>query len=95
MVRAPRHLPGGPRQVSLQLKASEPSLRRAVIPLAKRAAETPVVVEVEPTVDRSNGQEEFVAPSLAEFSESSVGPVIEQETESHEALQLSDSGRLR
>ena len=31
---------GGPPQVSVQLKASEPSLRRAVIPVAKRAAET-------------------------------------------------------
>jgi len=87
MVRAPRPLSGGPRQVSLQLKASEPSLRRAVIPLAKRVVETPVVVEVEPTIDRSNGQEEFLAPSLAEFSESSVGPVIEQEIENREAVQ--------
>jgi tetratricopeptide (TPR) repeat protein len=91
MVRAPRHLSGGPRQVSLQLKASEPSLRRAVIPLAKRPIEAPVVAEVEPTIDRSNGQEEFVPPSLSEFSESSVGPVIEQETESHDALQPSES----
>src|SRR5439155_4078106 len=31
---------GGPRQISVQLKASEPSLRRAVIPVARRAAET-------------------------------------------------------
>ena len=87
LVRAPRHLSGGPRQVSLQLKASEPSLRRAVIPLAKRAVETPVAAEVEPITDRSNGQDEFVAPSFAEFSGSCVGPVIEQETESREAVQ--------
>src|SRR5205823_11392364 len=31
---------GGPPQVSVQLKASEPSLRRAVIPVAKRVVET-------------------------------------------------------
>ena len=90
MTLAPRHLSGGPRRVSLQLKASEPSLRRAVIPLAKRAAETPVVAEVEPTINRSNGQEEFLASSLADFSETCVGPVIEQETESREPVQPSE-----
>jgi tetratricopeptide (TPR) repeat protein len=89
-LHAPRHLSGGPRQVSLQLKASEPSLRRAVIPLAKRALDTPVVAEVEPATDRSNGQDEIAAPSFAEFSESCVGPVIEQEPESGEAVRLSE-----
>ena len=90
MVHAPRHLSGGPRQVSLQLKASEPSLRRAVIPLAKRAVETPVVAEAEPATGQSNGQDEFVAASFADFSESCVGPVIEQEAENREVVQTSE-----
>jgi tetratricopeptide (TPR) repeat protein len=35
---APTRLAGGPPQVSLQLRASEPALRRAVMPLGKTAA---------------------------------------------------------
>jgi hypothetical protein len=72
------------------LKASEPSLRRAVIPLAKRALDTPAVAEVEPAPDRSNGQDKIAAPSFAEFSESCVGPVIEQEPENGEANRPSE-----
>ena len=41
-----KHLSGGPRQVSLQLKASEPSLRRSVLPSGKpsRASGTGTVI---------------------------------------------------
>jgi tetratricopeptide (TPR) repeat protein len=59
---------GGPRQVSVELKASEPSLRRTVIPVAKRA--------VEPETAAIGGR--TVEPAYVDFEESSVGPVIEQ-----------------
>src|SRR5438094_7554290 len=39
---------GGPRQISVQLKASEPSMRRAVIPVAKRAPKTITALLPEP-----------------------------------------------
>ena len=59
---------GGPRQVSVELKASEASLRRTVIPVAKRA--------VEPETAAIGGR--TVEPAYVDFEESSVGPVIEQ-----------------
>jgi tetratricopeptide (TPR) repeat protein len=78
------HFVGGPRRVSLQLKASEPSLRRSVLPLVK--------------ADRSStgrgatlvtGEKEAFASGAPELEvksphfdgagfESSVGPVLEQ-----------------
>ncbi len=75
-------LPGGPRQVSLRLKASEPSLRRAVIPSAKpsRGFAPPD----EPAVERNGKPETEVevkafTPPPSERVFESVGPVIEQD----------------
>ena len=67
-------LSGGPRQVSLKLKAAEPSLRRTVMPVGKptRTFEPPP----EPVIER-NGHE-AAAPATEEIFESSVGPVMEQ-----------------
>ena len=79
-------LTGGPRQVSLKLKASEPSLRRAVVPLSKPgrvfgnggAVAEPVHgngerhIEVEPVVEEAEGFES-VGPVME-----SVGPIVEQ-----------------
>ncbi len=72
---APR-LIGGPRQVSLKLKASEPSLRRAVVPVSKpsRAFGGPAP---EPVFE-SNGEPEIATAPLPEFE--AVGPIIEQWT---------------
>ncbi len=65
---------GGPPQVSVQLKASEPSLRRAVIPVAKRVVETITAPPSEtPTVNGCTSE-----PAYVDFEESSVGPVIER-----------------
>jgi tetratricopeptide (TPR) repeat protein len=65
---------GGPRQVSVQLKASEPALRRAVTPVAKRVLEPAIVPPTEPeTVPASARSAE---PAGLDFEESSV--VIEQ-----------------
>ena len=68
-------LTGGPRQISLKLKASEPSLRRAVVPVSKPgrifgdggAIAEPV---------HSNG-ERYATPEPAEEGFDSVGPIME------------------
>jgi len=66
---------GGPRQISVQLKASEPSMRRAVIPVAKRAPETITALLPEPETATVNGR---VEPTYVDFEESSVEPAIAQ-----------------
>src|SRR6266496_6118382 len=65
---------GGPRQISVQLKASEPSPWCAVIPVAKRAAETIPAPPSEPETATVNGRTN--EPAYVDFEESSVGPVI-------------------
>ncbi|PYM02885.1 MAG: hypothetical protein DMF19_01350 [Verrucomicrobia bacterium] len=73
-LQTPKRFVGGPPQVSVQLKASEPSLRRAVIPVAKRVVETiPAPPSETATV---NGR--TIEPAYVDFEEPSVGPVIEQ-----------------
>src|SRR5438309_1222570 len=67
---------GGPRQISVQLKASEPSPWWAVIPVAKRAAETIPAPPSEPETATVNGRTS--EPAYVDFEESSVGPVIGQ-----------------
>src|SRR5207249_6181300 len=67
---------GGPRQISVQLKASEPSPWWAVIPVAKRAAETIPAPPSEPETATVNGRTS--EPAYVDFEESSVRPVIEQ-----------------
>jgi tetratricopeptide (TPR) repeat protein len=85
-----RNLIGGPRQVSLQLKASEPSVRRGILPSGKSPRGNGAVVPVtttplEPTISRV--PEPAVAYPEPErvteepFTES-VGPVIEETDES-------------
>ncbi|MDQ2823829.1 MAG: tetratricopeptide repeat protein, partial [Verrucomicrobiota bacterium] len=77
-------LTGGPRQVSLQLKASEPSLRRSVRPLGKptRPSEvvSPVIPAAIPTSVHRVAEPEFELAPMADvvFDSSSVGPVVEQ-----------------
>src|SRR3989440_2494960 len=51
-------LSGGPRQISLKLKASEPSLRRAVVPLGKPGRLFGGETAVEPIVE-GNGKHEI------------------------------------
>src|SRR5205085_4509908 len=51
-------LSGGPRQVSLKLKASEPSLRRAVVPVGKPSRIFGDETAVEPVVE-GNGEHQF------------------------------------
>jgi tetratricopeptide (TPR) repeat protein len=70
-------LVGGPRQISLRLKASEPSLRRAVVPIGKpmRLFTPPA----EPVIERNGEPEAAVTlPASEPVFESSVGPVVDQ-----------------
>lgn len=85
---------GGPRQVSLQLKASEPSLRRSVRPATKPAlvpnlGSTITAPAPEPEVHPTAEPEVYPTPEPqfdlsphVQTAESSVGPIIEQEVAS-------------
>jgi tetratricopeptide (TPR) repeat protein len=67
---------GGPRQVSVDLKASEPALRHEVIPVAKRVVEHVAAPAVEPETAAGGGR--MVETAYADFEGSSMGPGIEQ-----------------
>ena len=71
-------LSGGPRQISLKLKASEPSLRRAVVPGGKPSRLFEDTAAAEPVIE-GNGKHE-AAPEPAGDLFESVGPVVEQGT---------------
>jgi tetratricopeptide (TPR) repeat protein len=69
-------LSGGPRQVSLKLKASEPSLRRAVVPVGKPSRVFGGEMAAEPAV-AGNGEHQFeLEPAVETFE--AVGLVVEQ-----------------
>jgi tetratricopeptide (TPR) repeat protein len=77
---APR-LTGGPRQISLKLKASEPSLRRAVVPLGKPGRIFGGETVAEPVVEGNGKHEPVVEPEIEPSFDGgfeSVGPVVEQ-----------------
>jgi len=80
---------GGPRQVSVQLKASEPSLRRGVVPLGKKAPDSAITAP--PEHETTNGNARVVEPAYAAFEESSVGPVIEQVAQNGETARAGES----
>jgi tetratricopeptide (TPR) repeat protein len=70
-------LVGGPRRVSLKLKASEPSLRYAVLPTGKLARP---IGEAAPVDNWSTNTESEIATAAAEEPAlESVGPIIEQD----------------
>jgi tetratricopeptide (TPR) repeat protein len=75
-LRTAKRFVGGPRQISVQLKASEPSPWHAVIPVAKLAAETIAAPPSEPETATVNGRTN--EPAYVDFEESSIGPVIER-----------------
>jgi tetratricopeptide (TPR) repeat protein len=81
-MKAMPRLTGGPRQVSLKLKASEPSLRRAVVPVGKvsRGFGGNGGAVAEPAVEE-NGQgarQLELEPVVEAAAFDSVGPVVEQ-----------------
>jgi tetratricopeptide (TPR) repeat protein len=65
-------LVGGPRQVSVKLKASEPALRRTVMPSARPIGETA------PVENWGVPKPEIAPAPMAEPGLESVGPVVEQ-----------------
>jgi predicted Zn-dependent protease len=75
-VQTQKRFVGGPRQISVELKPSEPVLRRTVIPVAKRVVEPVAAPPVEPETLAAGGR--IVEPSYIDSEESSVGPAIEQ-----------------
>ncbi|PYI69987.1 MAG: hypothetical protein DMF08_12650, partial [Verrucomicrobia bacterium] len=75
-LQASKHFVGGPPQVSVQLKASEPARRRAVIPVAKRVPDPVTVPSSEPETPTVNGR--TGEPAYVDFEKSSMEPVIEQ-----------------
>src|SRR5207302_8993579 len=69
-------LSGGPRQVSLKLKATEPALRRAVVPLSRPDRAFGGGAALEPAVE-GNGERQFkLEPKVETFE--AVGPIVEQ-----------------
>ncbi len=69
-------LSGGPRQVSLKLKATEPALRRAVVPLSRPDRAFGGGTALEPAVEE-NGERQFeLEPKVETFE--AVGPIVEQ-----------------
>jgi Flp pilus assembly protein TadD len=81
---------GGPRQISVQLTASKPSLRHGVTPSAKLSGSVVATGRLKPQTPRDSGyemQEPNREMSLtASDAKAAVGPVIEQGTENGESL---------
>jgi tetratricopeptide (TPR) repeat protein len=81
---------GGPRQVSLQLKASKPALRRGAVPLGNLSGgfELTKGVRAKPSRDSAYQMEEpnREVSLIGSETESSVGPVVEQMAENGESL---------
>jgi hypothetical protein len=79
---------GGPREVSLQLSASKPSLRRSAFPPAKSVGTLARTVDLEAegsqTSPQSTTEPDHVVSSLAEPIFESVGAVVEQTAEASE-----------
>src|SRR6266566_4709381 len=69
-------LSGGPRQVSLKLKATEPALRRAVVPLSTPGRAFGGGTALEPAVE-GNGERQFELEPKVEIFEA-VGSIVEQ-----------------
>ncbi|HWY51968.1 MAG TPA: tetratricopeptide repeat protein [Chthoniobacterales bacterium] len=69
-------LSGGPRRVSLKLKASEPSLRRAVVPVGKPSRMFGGETAAEPAVEGNGERHLELEPAVETFE--AVGPVVEQ-----------------
>ncbi len=80
-------LTGGPRRVSLELKASEPSLRRGVLAVGKSSrglTGNPALTAVvpEPILSPSAEDVEEPMPLAESLPDSAIGPVTEQAVES-------------
>jgi hypothetical protein len=85
---------GGPRQISLQLKASKPALRHSVIPSGNLSGGSDLTkgVRTEPSRDSADQMEEpnrevsLIGSEMGSEAESFVGPIVEQTAENGESL---------
>jgi hypothetical protein len=85
---------GGPRQISLQLKASKPALRHSVIPSGNLSGGSDLTkgVRTEPSRDSAdqiedqNREVSLIGSEIESEAESFVAPVVEQAAENGESL---------
>lgn len=104
---APKRLAGGPPQVSLHLKASEPSVRRAAVPFSKTSrpfgpngGSTAVAAAVENLVPRAletEPLEKAVVEPIAEIMPEPEKPAVtdfERETVSEPFTEVADFGQV-
>jgi hypothetical protein len=85
---------GGPRQISLQLKASKPALRHSVIPSGNLSGGFDLTkgVRTEPSrdsadqMDEPNREVSLIGSEMGSEAESFVGPIVEQTAENGESL---------
>ncbi|MBO0694720.1 MAG: hypothetical protein J2P56_01325, partial [Verrucomicrobia bacterium] len=91
---------GGPRQISLKLKASRPSLRHSATPLVALSGGLDMAKDLRPEAPR-NLAHQIEEPSrevsvIEPDKESYVGPVIEQTAENGESLHVeaSETGEM-
>src|SRR5216110_2847512 len=87
---------GGPRQISLQLKASKPALRHSVVPSRDLSGgfDQTKGIRVKPSRDSAAQMEEpspevsLIGSAMGSEAESFVGPVVEQAAENGESLHM-------
>jgi Flp pilus assembly protein TadD len=85
---------GGPRQISLQLKASKPALRHSVVPSGNLSRDFDLTkgVRAKPSRDSADQREEpnrevsLIGSAMRSEPKSFVGPVTEQTAENGESL---------
>ncbi|PYK13410.1 MAG: hypothetical protein DME65_02005, partial [Verrucomicrobia bacterium] len=85
---------GGPRQVSLQLKASQPALRHSAVSSGNRPGGFDLSKKVRATalpksadqIGDAGREVSLIGPSIGSESESFVGPIVEQTTENGQSL---------
>jgi hypothetical protein len=85
---------GGPRQISLQLKASKPALRHGAVPSAKLNGRLDLTKGIRAKLSRDSAEQmeetnrevSLIAPAMGSEVESFVGPVVDQTAENGDSL---------
>jgi len=85
---------GGPRQISLQLKASKPALRHSAVPSAKLSGRLDLTKGIRAKLSRDSAEQmeetnrevSPIVPAMESEVESFVGPVVDQTAENGDSL---------
>jgi tetratricopeptide (TPR) repeat protein len=93
---------GGPRQISLQLKGSQPALRHGAVPSSNRIGGFDLTKSVKATASRNsadqmqeaNREVSVIGSIMGSKAESFVGPVVEQTTANGESLDTAQEAEL-